>query len=262
MEPTHPAEPISVADALNTLRKGGVRPSYGNFIGGQWLLPAKGRYAVRNSPINQEPLCEIARSSTEDVETALEAAHAATEAWSRTAPAVRASILNRIAERMKENFELLALAEAVDTGKPIREIRDADIPLSINHFHYFANRIRGPERAVGELGYAESLSMAGQIISLNFPLLIASWKMAPALAAGNCTVLKPASRTPFSLLVLVDLIGDLLPPGVVNVITGTGSKVGKALTSNPHVPKVTFVGETTSGRLTVQFVAEDRKSVV
>jgi aldehyde dehydrogenase len=256
MGTTDPANSISVTDALNTLHKAGVRPCYGNFIGGQWVLPAKGRYTIHSSPINHEPLCEIARSSAEDVDKALEAAHAAKQAWSRTAAAVRASILNRIAERMTQNFELLALAEALDTNKPIGEIRDVDVPLSINHFHHFANRIRGPERAPGEPDFAESLSTDGHVISLNFPLLVAAWKMAPALAAGNCTVLKPPSGTPFSLLVLVDLIGDLLPPGVVNVVTGSGSKVGKALTSSPHAGKTMFAGETTHGHFTIKFIAE------
>ena len=256
MGTTDPTNSIWVTDALNTLHKGGVRPCYGNFIGGQWLLPAKGRYTIHSSPINHEPLCEVARSSREDVEKALEAAHAAKDAWSRTAVAVRASILNRIAERMTQNCELLALAEALDSYKPIRKIRDVDVPLSINYFHHYANRIRGVERATDETDFAGSLNADGHIISLNFPLLIASWKMAPVLAAGSCVVLKPASDTPFSLLVLIDLIGDLLPPGVVNVVTGSGGKVGKALTSSPHAGKTTFAGETTHGHLTIKFIAE------
>jgi aldehyde dehydrogenase len=254
----------SVEQALAAIRKqGGVRARYDNFIGGQWKAPLQGRYFTDSSPINGAPLCEIARSSAEDIEKALDAAHAAKGAWGRTAPAVRASILNKIADKMEENLELLAVAETLDNGKPIRETRAADVPLAIDHFRYFAGCIRAEEGTVGELDndtvayhFKEPLGVVGQIIPWNFPLLMAAWKMAPAVGAGNCTVIKPASNTPLSLLVLMDLIGDLLPPGVINVVTGPGGEIGKALATNPRIAKIAFTGETTTGRLIMQYASE------
>jgi aldehyde dehydrogenase len=253
----------SVHQALNTLHKGGVKSKYENFIGGRWVSPLKGKYFTDYSPINGEPICEIARSSAEDVEKALDAAHAVKDLWGRTAPAIRSSILLKIADKMEENLELLALAETLDNGKPIRETRAADVPLAIDHFRYFAGCIRAEEGSVSEIDndtiayhFKEPLGVVGQIIPWNFPLLMAAWKLAPAVVAGNCVVIKPASNTPLSLLVLMDLIGDLLPPGVINVVTGPGGEIGKALAGNSRIAKVSFTGETTTGRLIMQYASE------
>ncbi|HXM61678.1 MAG TPA: aldehyde dehydrogenase family protein [Terriglobales bacterium] len=253
----------SVQQAVDTLRKGGVKSKYENFIGGRWVAPVKGKYFTDYSPINGEPICEIARSSAEDVEKALDAAHAVKDLWGRTAPALRSSILLKIADKMEENLELLALAETLDNGKPIRETRAADVPLSIDHFRYFAGCIRSEEGTVSEIDndtiayhFKEPLGVVGQIIPWNFPLLMAAWKLAPAVVAGNCVVIKPASNTPLSLLVLMGLIGDLLPPGVLNVVTGPGGEIGKALASNPRIAKIGFTGETTTGRLIMQYASE------
>ena len=252
-----------VQQAVYTLRRGGVKSKYENFIGGRWVAPVKGKYFTDYSPINGEPICEIARSSAEDVEKALDAAHAVKDLWGRTAPAIRSSILLKIADKMEENLELLALAETLDNGKPIRETRAADVPLSIDHFRYFAGCIRSEEGTVGEIDndtiayhFKEPLGVVGQIIPWNFPLLMAAWKLAPAVVAGNCVVIKPASNTPLSLLVLMGLIGDLLPPGVVNVVTGPGGEIGKALAGNPRIAKIGFTGETTTGRLIMQYASE------
>jgi aldehyde dehydrogenase len=253
----------SVQQAVDTLRKGGVKSKYENFIGGRWVAPVKGKYFTDHSPINGEPICEIARSSAEDVEKALDAAHAVKDLWGRTAPALRSSILLKIADKMEENLELLALAETLDNGKPIRETRAADVPLSIDHFRYFAGCIRAEEGTVGEIDndtiayhFKEPLGVVGQIIPWNFPLLMAAWKLAPAIVAGNCVVIKPASNTPLSLLVLMGLIGDLLPPGVLNVVTGPGGEIGKALAGNSRIAKIGFTGETTTGRLIMQYASE------
>ncbi len=183
--------------------------------------------------------------------------------WAHTSPAARAALLNKIADVMEENLEILAIAETIDNGKPIRETRNADVPLSIDHFRYFASCIRAEEGALGEIDndtvayhFKEPLGVVGQIIPWNFPLLMAAWKLAPAVGAGNCTVIKPASNTPLSLLVLMGLIGDILPPGVLNVITGPGGEIGKALASNPRIAKIAFTGETTTGRLIMQYASE------
>jgi aldehyde dehydrogenase len=254
---------VSFDQTFDNLRKGGVRSRYENFIGGKWVAPVKGRYFKDHSPVNGEPLCEIARSSTDDIEKALDAAHAIKDVWGGTAPAIRAGVLNKIADRMEENLEFLALIETLDNGKPIRETRNADVPLAIDHFRYFAACIRAEEGSVGELDkdtvayhFKEPMGVVGQIIPWNFPLLMAAWKMAPAVAAGNCTVIKPASNTPLSLLALMDLIGDLLPPGVINVVTGSGGEIGKALAANPRISKIAFTGETTTGRLIMQYASE------
>ena len=254
----------SLDEALAILHKNGkVLSKYQNFIGGKWVPPVKGKYFVDHSPINGEPIAEIAKSTPEDVETALDAAHAAKKAWAHTSPAARAALLNKIADVMEENLEILAIAETIDNGKPIRETRNADVPLSIDHFRYFASCIRAEEGALGEIDndtvayhFKEPLGVVGQIIPWNFPLLMAAWKLAPAVGAGNCTVIKPASNTPLSLLVLMGLIGDILPPGVLNVITGPGGEIGKALASNPRIAKIAFTGETTTGRLIMQYASE------
>jgi len=253
----------SIQQALDTLRQGGVKSKYENFIGGCWVAPLKGQYFTDHSPINGEPICEIARSSAEDIEKALDAAHAVKNLWGRTSPADRAGVLLKIAEKMEENLELLALAETLDNGKPIRETRAADVPLAIDHFRYFASCIRAEEGAVSEIDndtiayhFKEPLGVVGQIIPWNFPLLMAAWKLAPAMGAGNCVVLKPASNTPLSVLVLMQLIADLVPAGVVNVVTGPGGEIGKALATNPRIAKIGFTGETTTGRLIMQYASE------
>ena len=219
-------ETTSVQEAVALLRLHGVQARYGNFIGSNWVAPIKGNYFVDKTPIDGEALSEIAFSSSADVEKALDAAHAAKTSWGRLAPADRAKVLNKIADRMEENLEVLALAETLDNGKPIRETRNADVPLAIDHFRYFAGCIRSEEGTVGEIDgdtvayhFKGPLGAVGQIIPWNFPLLMAAWKIAPATAAGNCTVIKPASNTPLSLLLLMGLIDDVLPPGVVNVVT-------------------------------------------
>ena len=240
-----------------------LRTRYDNFIGGTWKAPVKGRYFTDKSPIDGSTLCEIARSDADDVERALDAAHAARKGWARTSPAERARMLNQIADRIDENLELLARVETRDNGKPIRETRGADIPLSADHFRYFAACIRAEEGTLGEIDhdtvayhFREPMGVVGQIIPWNFPLLMASWKMAPALAAGNCVVIKPASDTPMSLAVLMDLAGDLLPPGVLNVVFGHGSEVGTPLARSPRIAKISFTGETTTGRQIMQYAAE------
>jgi aldehyde dehydrogenase len=253
----------SIQQALDTLRQGGVKSKYENFIGGCWVAPLKGQYFTDHSPINGEPICEIARSSAEDIEKALDAAHAVKNLWGRTSPADRAGVLLKIADKMEENPELLALAETLDNGKPIRETRAADVPLAIDHFRYFASCIRAEEGAVSEIDndtiayhFKEPLGVVGQIIPWNFPLLMAAWKLAPAMGAGNCVVLKPASDTPLSVLVLMQLIADLVPAGVVNVVTGPGGEIGKALATNPRIAKIGFTGETTTGRLIMQYASK------
>src|SRR5450755_2631581 len=237
---------------------------YGNFIGGKWAEPRSGRYFDNFSPVNGKLLCEIARSNEQDIEAALDAAHAAKDAWGRTSVAERSVILNKIADRMEENLDLLALAETWDNGKPIRETTAADVPLAVDHFRYFAGAIRAQEGSLGELDddtvayhFHEPLGVVGQIIPWNFPILMAVWKLAPALAAGNCVVIKPAEQTPASLLVLMELIGDLLPPGVVNVVNGFGAEAGKPLASSPRIAKIAFTGETTTGRLIMQYASEN-----
>ena len=207
---------------------------YGNFIGGKWTEPRSGRYFENHSPVNGQLLCEVARSDAQDIEAALDAAHAAKDAWGRTSVAERSLILNRIADRMEENLDLLACAETWDNGKPIRETTAADLPLAIDHFRYFAGAVRGQEGSLSQIDddtvayhFHEPLGVVGQIIPWNFPLLMACWKLAPALAAGNCVVLKPAEQTPAAILLWADLIGDLLPPGVLNIVNGFGLEGGK-----------------------------------
>lgn len=237
---------------------------YDNFIGGDWVEPISGKYFENTSPINGRVLCEIARSNEKDVEAALDAAHKAKDAWGRTSVAERAQILNKIADRMEHNLPILAAAETWDNGKPIRESTAADVPLAIDHFRYFAGAIRAQEGSLSEIDhdtvayhFHEPLGVVGQIIPWNFPLLMACWKLAPALAAGNCVVLKPAEQTPASIHVWLDLVGDLLPPGVLNVVNGFGLEAGKPLASNPRIAKIAFTGETTTGRLIMQYASEN-----
>ena len=237
---------------------------YDNYIGGQWVAPKAGRYFENVTPITGKAFCEIARSDASDIEAALDAAHAAKTAWGRTAVAERALILNRIADRMEQNLALLAHAETWDNGKPIRETMAADLPLAIDHFRYFAGCIRAQEGSIGEIDhdtvayhFHEPLGVVGQIIPWNFPLLMAAWKLAPALAAGNCVVLKPAEQTPASILVWAELVGDLLPAGVLNIVNGFGLEAGKPLASNPRIAKIAFTGETTTGRLIMQYASQN-----
>ncbi|ENS57222.1 aldehyde dehydrogenase [Brucella melitensis] len=237
---------------------------YGNFIAGKWVEPRSGRYFENTSPVNGQVLCEVARSDAADVEAALDAAHAARELWGRTSVAERALILNRIADRIEENLPALAAAETWDNGKPIRETTNADLPLAVDHFRYFAGVIRAQEGGISEIDYDtvayhfhEPLGVVGQIIPWNFPLLMATWKLAPALAAGNCVVLKPAEQTPASILVLMELIADILPPGVVNIVNGFGLEAGKPLASSPRIAKIAFTGETTTGRLIMQYASQN-----
>ena len=241
-----------------------LRPRYDNFIGGKWVAPVDGHYFDNISPITGKTVCQIARSQAADIELALDAAHKAKDAWGNTAPAKRAEILNKIADRMEENLKVLAAVETIDNGKPIRETTFADIPLAIDHFRYFAACVRAQEGSLSEIDhdtiayhYHEPLGVVGQIIPWNFPILMASWKLAPALAAGNCVVLKPAEQTPMSIMVLMDLIGDLLPPGVLNVVNGFGVEAGKPLAQNKRIAKVAFTGETTTGRLIMQYASEN-----
>ncbi|MGP5046836.1 aldehyde dehydrogenase [Glutamicibacter ardleyensis] len=237
---------------------------YENYIGGQWVAPAKGMYFENVTPVTGKVFCEVARSTAEDIEVALDAAHAAAPAWGKTSPAERAVILNKIADRIEENLEMMAVAETWDNGKAIRECLNADLPLAVDHFRYFAGAIRAQEGSLSQLDddttayhYHEPLGVVGQIIPWNFPILMAVWKLAPALAAGNAIVLKPAEQTPVSILVLMELIGDLLPAGVLNVVNGFGVECGKPLASNKRIRKIAFTGETTTGRLIMQYASEN-----
>lgn len=237
---------------------------YENYIGGEWTAPVKGEYFENVSPVNGHAFCEVPRSTAEDIELALDAAHAAKKAWGETSAAVRANILNKIADRIEANLEMLAVAETWDNGKPIRETLNADIPLAIDHFRYFAGCIRSQEGSISEIDkdtvayhFHEPLGVVGQIIPWNFPILMATWKLAPALAAGNCVVLKPAEQTPVSILILMELIGDLLPKGVVNIVNGFGLEAGKPLAISNRVAKVAFTGETTTGRLIMQYASQN-----
>jgi len=241
-----------------------VRERYDNYIGGAWVAPASGEYFDNVSPITGQIVCQVARGTAADIEAALDSAHAAKDAWGRASSTERANILLKMADRMEANLDLIAMAETVDNGKPIRETTAADIPLSIDHFRYFAGCARAQEGSISEIDhdtiayhFHEPLGVVGQIIPWNFPILMAVWKLAPALAAGNCVVLKPAEQTPMSIMVLVELIGDLLPPGVLNVVNGFGVEAGKPLASNKRISKIAFTGETTTGRLIMQYASEN-----
>ncbi len=236
---------------------------YGSFINGAWVDAQSGRTFDNISPIHGRKICEIARSDKDDVALALDAAHAAKDAWGRTSVAERSTILNKIADRMEENLSLLATVETWDNGKPIRETRAADIVLAIDHFRYFAGVIRAQEGALSEIDhdtvayhFHEPLGVIGQIIPWNFPMLMAAWKLAPALAAGNCVVLKPAEQTPAGILVWAELVGDLLPKGVLNIVNGFGLEAGKPLATSGRIAKLAFTGETTTGRLIMQYASQ------
>ncbi|MGZ8257972.1 MAG: aldehyde dehydrogenase [Methylotenera sp.] len=253
---------------LDTLKGLGVKipykAKYDNYIGGKWVAPVDGVYFDNVSPITGKVFCQIARSNDKDVNLALDAAHAARDAWGKTSYATRANILNKIADAMEANLETIAIAETIDNGKPLRETTFADIPLAIDHFRYFAGCIRAQEGSVCEVDettvayhFHEPLGVVGQIIPWNFPILMAVWKLAPALAAGNCVVLKPAEQTPSSILVLLEIIGQYLPAGVLNVINGFGLEAGKPLASSSRIAKIAFTGETTTGRLIMQYASQN-----
>ncbi|MBF6301139.1 aldehyde dehydrogenase family protein [Nocardia amamiensis] len=237
---------------------------YENFIGGEWTAPVEGRYFENPSPVDGQTFCAVARSSAADIDLALDAAHQAADAWGATSATERANILNKIADRIEDNLEALAVAETWENGKPVRETLAADLPLAVDHFRYFAGAVRSQEGGISEVDadtiayhFHEPLGVVGQIIPWNFPILMAAWKLAPALAAGNAVVLKPAEQTPASILKVVELIADLLPPGVVNVVNGFGVEAGKPLAASPRVAKVAFTGETTTGRLIMQYASEN-----
>ena len=241
-----------------------LKSRYENFIGGRWVAPVSGEYSENLTPATGEPFTEVPRSSAEDIELALDAAHAAKDDWGETSTTERSRVLNAIADAIEENLELLAIAESWENGKPVRETLAADIPLAADHFRYFASVIRAEEGGISELDkdtvayhFREPLGVVGQIIPFNFPLLMAAWKLAPALAAGNCVVLKPASPTPWSILKFAELIEDLVPPGVINIVNGPGAQIGKALATNKRIAKVAFTGETVTGRKIMQYAAEN-----
>jgi aldehyde dehydrogenase len=244
--------------------KATFKARYDHWIGGEYVKPSSGKYFENVTPVTGKVFCEIARGNEEDINKALDAAHAAAPAWGKTSATARAIILNKIADRIEANLESIAVAETWDNGKPIRETLNADIPLAIDHFRYFAAAIRAQEGSAGELDsdtvayhFYEPLGVVGQIIPWNFPILMAVWKLAPALAAGNCVVLKPAEQTPASIMFLMELIADLLPAGVVNIVNGFGIEAGKPLASSPRVAKIAFTGETTTGRLIMQYASEN-----
>ncbi len=238
------------------------KTQYDNFINGRFTAPVKGQYFDVITPISGKVYTRAARSSAEDIERALDAAHAASAKWGATAPAERANVLLKIADRIEQNLELLAYAETVDNGKPIRETLNADIPLAVDHFRYFAGCVRAQEGALSEIDahtiayhFHEPLGVVGQIIPWNFPILMAAWKLAPALGAGNCAVLKPAESTPVSILVLTELIADLLPPGVLNIVNGYGREAGMPLATSKRIGKIAFTGSTATGRTIAQAAA-------
>ena len=237
---------------------------YEHFIGGEWTPPVKGQYFENVTPVTGKVFCEVARGTAEDIDAALDAAWKAAPAWGATSPAERALVLHRIADRMEENLEMLAVAETWDNGKAVRETLNADLPLAIDHFRYFAGAIRAQEGGLSQVDedtvayhFHEPLGVVGQIIPWNFPLLMGVWKLAPALAAGNAVVIKPAEQTPASIMVFIELIADLLPAGVVNVVNGFGLEVGKPLAQSPRIRKIAFTGETTTGRLIMQYASEN-----
>ena len=239
-----------------------LRERYDNFIGGRWVAPVKGQYAVNLTPATGQSFTEVPRSTVEDVELALDAAHAAKDAWGETSPTERARVLNAIADAIDANAEMLAVAESWENGKPIRETLSTDIPLAADHFRYFASVIRGEESSISELDkntvayhFREPLGVVGLIIPFNFPILMAAWKLAPALAGGNTAVLKPASPTPWSILKLAEVIEEIVPAGVINIVNGPGAEVGMALASSKRINKVAFTGESTTGRLIMEYAA-------
>ncbi len=252
------AQPGTTGSVVN------FRERYGNFIGGEWVAPVKGEYFKNISPVNGEVICEIPRSTAEDIDLALDAAHAAKEAWGKTSVTERSNLLLKIADRIEANLEKIAVAETYDNGKAVRETLAADVPLAVDHFRYFAGCIRAQEGSVGEIDqntvayhFHEPLGVVGQIIPWNFPLLMAAWKIAPALAAGNCIVLKPAEQTPASILVLMETIQDLLPAGILNIVNGFGAEAGQALATSTRIAKIAFTGSTPVGSHILKCAAEN-----
>jgi aldehyde dehydrogenase len=250
--PGRPASPVQ------------CKERYENFIGGHWVAPIDGEYRDNLSPATGQPICEVAHSGAQDIELALDAAHAAKDAWGEASTTERSKVLNAVADAIEENLEMLAVAESWENGKPVRETLAADIPLAADHFRYFADVIRGEEGRISEIDkdtvayhFNEPLGVVGQIIPFNFPLLMAAWKIAPALAAGNCTVVKPASPTPWSILKLAEVIQEVVPPGVLNVVNGPGAETGKALAQSKRIAKIAFTGETVTGRLIMQYAAQN-----
>src|SRR6218665_3569914 len=244
--------------------KSPYKSKYGNYIGGQWVDAVDGETFENTSPVTGQVICEVARSRAADIEKALDAAHKAAPAWGKTSVAQRAVMLNKIADRMEQHLDEIALAETWDNGKPIRETTAADIPLAIDHFRYFAGAIRAQEGGISELDhdtvayhFHEPLGVVGQIIPWNFPILMAAWKLAPALAAGNCIVLKPAEQTPASILLLTELIQDLIPAGVLNIVSGTGVEVGEPLATNPRIAKIAFTGSTAVGQKIMGYATQN-----
>ncbi len=241
-----------------------IKSKLDNFIGGKWVAPVRGQYFDKLSPINGQVLTTVARSTEEDVELALDAAHAAKDAWGRTPAGDRANVLLKIADRIEANLSTLALVETLDNGKPIRETTYADVPLLADHFRYFAGCLRAQEGSLSEIDhdtiayhFHEPLGVVGQIIPWNFPLLMAGWKLAPAIAAGNCVVLKPAEQTPVSIMVFAELIADLIPPGVLNIVNGFGAEAGRALGSSKRIAKIAFTGSTVTGRTIAHYAADN-----
>ncbi|RKZ96452.1 MAG: aldehyde dehydrogenase [Gammaproteobacteria bacterium] len=237
---------------------------YGNYINGEWVDPVKGAYFTNLTPVTGEGFCEIPRSTEEDINLALDAAHAAKDAWGKTSITERSNILLKIADRIEQNLELLAVAETWDNGKAVRETLNADVPLCVDHFRYYAGCIRAQEGTMGEIDentvsyqFHEPLGVVGQIIPWNFPLLMAAWKLAPALATGNCIVMKPAEQTPVSILKLMEVIGDLLPPGVLNVVNGFGQEAGQALATSTRIAKIAFTGSTPVGQHILKCAADN-----
>jgi len=250
--PGHAGSPVSLQDR------------YDNFIGGAWVAPSTGRYRENPTPSTGRAFCEVADSGEDDIERALDAAHAAKGAWGRRSPAERSAVLEAVADAIEDNLEMLAIAESYENGKPVRETLAADLPLAVDHFRYFAGAARAEEGRISEIDdktyayhFHEPLGVVGQIIPFNFPLLMAAWKIAPALAAGNCTVVKPASPTPWSILKLMEIIGDVVPAGVLNVVNGPGAEIGRALAANRRIAKIAFTGETVTGRLIMSYAAQN-----
>jgi len=254
----------AAAPASNVAKRPAFKDKYEHYIGGQWVAPNSGEYFDNFSPIDGKPFTKAARGDAKDVEKAIDAAQAAFVTWGKSSATTRSNILIKIAQVIEDNLEYLAIVETIDNGKAIRETRLADLPLVIDHFRYFAGVIRSEEGSVSEhdentvcINLHEPIGVVGQIIPWNFPLLMATWKIAPALAAGCCVIVKPAEQTPTSIMCLMELIGDLLPPGVLNIVTGFGPEAGKPLAASPRVQKVSFTGETTTGRLIMQYASEN-----
>ncbi|WP_404430159.1 aldehyde dehydrogenase [Microbacterium lacus] len=240
------------------------RPRYGHYIGGEFVDPVRGQWFENISPVNGKPFCEVGRGTVEDIDRAVDAAWKAFATWGKTSVTERSNMLLKIADRIEENLESIAVAETWENGKPVRETLAADIPLVVDHFRYFAGVLRAQEGGISQLDedtvayhFQEPLGVVGQIIPWNFPILMAVWKLAPALAAGNCIVLKPAEQTPASILFLMDIIGDLIPPGVLNIVNGFGIEAGAPLASHKKIRKIAFTGETTTGRLIMQYASQN-----